>query len=212
MKFEFSLPPSTSEQTELKKLGFSDSDFEPANAIKLSSDPVPLASLKESLQCSICHNIMKEPVISKVCFHSFCKDCIFNLLSNEPEKVCPLCQYPIYSCKNLHPNSLLQQIIDKLTPSADFTPLPKKRQARQPSVEVQLIKDPLDDNIRQVPYSFIHLPPSLKFSSLLKVVKHQLPESNPKRLFLDGDTLDLQLTLRDLAAEEDFLQIYYSSI
>lgn len=43
---------------------------------------------KDLLNCPICYDIFKEPIIGSTCGHSFCNACIKNCTSNE----CPLCK------------------------------------------------------------------------------------------------------------------------
>lgn len=42
----------------------------------------------ENFYCSICHELFKNPVITKECNHSFCYNCIFQI----EKPYCPLCR------------------------------------------------------------------------------------------------------------------------
>ncbi|KAK9686908.1 E3 ubiquitin-protein ligase traf7 [Basidiobolus ranarum] len=64
-----------------------------------------------SLQCPICHDVCKDPLITSVCNHSYCAACIYQSLDLEP--FCPLCRTRIQH-DMLHSNLALNSVIGEL--------------------------------------------------------------------------------------------------
>ncbi|KAI8922747.1 quinon protein alcohol dehydrogenase-like superfamily [Entophlyctis helioformis] len=64
-----------------------------------------------SLQCPICQDIYRDPVITSGCHHSFCASCITQSLTFESN--CPLCRRRLQP-QDLHPNLALAGLIGEL--------------------------------------------------------------------------------------------------
>lgn len=125
------IPTGESSLTELSRHFFGGSSFFSHGQSDLLSSPSPssLASLAgedlqhgeespvifvnplaSSLICPIHKDIMSDPVVSIVCGHSFCRDCIIKHLG--PDPCCPLDQKPIQSPGQLVPNIALSDHIN----------------------------------------------------------------------------------------------------
>jgi hypothetical protein len=63
--------------------------------------------LESTLTCSICLNIVSDPVLTK-CSHSFCKECLTRWLYSRSQ--CPMCRKPIF-CQDTISNLPLQNLI-----------------------------------------------------------------------------------------------------
>lgn len=74
-------------------------------------------SLKEMLQkkldCSICLEILKDPVCLKDCLHRFCSDCLDEHFKNG-WRTCPLCRSNFVLKRNVKTDHLVKDIIDIL--------------------------------------------------------------------------------------------------
>ena len=87
--------------------------------------------LPDDLKCIICMDVYINPVVLG-CGHSFCKDCLKDLLKDKP--VCPTCRTPsFYGSDNLNPNFALKALIETRYP-AEL----RRRQAE----EMELGKEP----------------------------------------------------------------------
>ncbi|KAL1918510.1 uncharacterized protein VTP21DRAFT_3170 [Calcarisporiella thermophila] len=64
-----------------------------------------------SLYCPVCHDLLKDPLITQGCSHSYCANCIFQAV--EVENFCPLCRARI-NVADLHPNLALAAVIQEL--------------------------------------------------------------------------------------------------
>ncbi|GAB1292466.1 Tripartite motif-containing protein 30A [Apodemus speciosus] len=75
-----------------------------------------LEKIKEEVTCSICLELLKEPVTAE-CNHSFCQACITltyeSSRNTEGEDKCPVCQVP-YTFGNLRPNQHVANIVESL--------------------------------------------------------------------------------------------------
>ncbi|RWR99817.1 hypothetical protein B4U79_18743 [Dinothrombium tinctorium] len=45
--------------------------------------------------CSICLDVLEEPLELMACDHCFCKGCLYNLVKDRRRRKCPLCRSPI---------------------------------------------------------------------------------------------------------------------
>uniref|UniRef100_A0A8C8VGE4 RING-type domain-containing protein n=1 Tax=Pelusios castaneus TaxID=367368 RepID=A0A8C8VGE4_9SAUR len=74
-------------------------------------------SLEEELSCPICLDIYKEPV-SLSCGHTFCKECIQEVIDTHQQKPwgtysCPICQVDLVPFPKLQKNFQLCRIVEK---------------------------------------------------------------------------------------------------
>jgi Zinc finger, C3HC4 type (RING finger) len=60
--------------------------------------PVPLrpAEVPADLTCAICLSIPLEPVLTRLCEHLFCKDCLHTSLRTQPLPTCPVDRLPFF--------------------------------------------------------------------------------------------------------------------
>ncbi|XP_014814683.1 PREDICTED: breast cancer type 1 susceptibility protein isoform X2 [Calidris pugnax] len=73
-----------------------------------------LSAMLKNLECPICLDVVKEPVSTK-CDHTFCRFCMFKLLSKKKKGVtqCPLCKTEVTK-RSLKENSRFKQLIEGL--------------------------------------------------------------------------------------------------
>ncbi|KAM9267476.1 breast cancer type 1 susceptibility protein [Morus bassanus] len=73
-----------------------------------------LAAMQKNLECPICLDVVEEPVSTK-CDHTFCRFCMFKLLSKKKKDViqCPLCKTEVTK-RSLKENSRFKELIDGL--------------------------------------------------------------------------------------------------
>ena len=66
----------------------------------------------EDFQCSICTDLVTEPIILRPCQHMFCKRCIDGLVGNDMEAIrCPYCQTEFFSPSDLiQPQRIVRQV------------------------------------------------------------------------------------------------------
>eukprot|EP01114_Cavostelium_apophysatum_P018449 TRINITY_DN5705_c0_g1_i1.p1 TRINITY_DN5705_c0_g1~~TRINITY_DN5705_c0_g1_i1.p1 ORF type:complete len:525 (-),score=98.33 TRINITY_DN5705_c0_g1_i1:81-1655(-) len=62
-----------------------------------------------NLLCPICHELYKNPIITRECGHSFCEVCIFQI----DNSLCPLCRRKI-NLSEVHQNLVLDQLVKEL--------------------------------------------------------------------------------------------------
>ncbi|KAK7023443.1 E3 ubiquitin-protein ligase rnf8 [Paramarasmius palmivorus] len=60
---------------------------------KLKNARIPIAKVKEAVQCEICYEPMSQAVMIQGCGHSFCSGCLEKWRRKQPE--CPSCRKPI---------------------------------------------------------------------------------------------------------------------
>mmetsp|Transcript_58618 Transcript_58618/g.113102 ORF Transcript_58618/g.113102 Transcript_58618/m.113102 type:complete len:96 (+) Transcript_58618:97-384(+) len=72
--------------------------------------------LEDLLQCSLCHDRMREPA-SLCCGHSFCQACLRQALRHRHE--CPICRAPCYTVTDPRPNIALASLIQQAFPQTD---------------------------------------------------------------------------------------------
>ncbi|KAJ8024961.1 Breast cancer type 1 susceptibility protein-like [Holothuria leucospilota] len=70
-----------------------------------------LTQMQKNLECSICLELLQDPVLTK-CEHHFCNFCILALLQSKrrPSAPCPLCKEPITK-RSLTTHSTLKSIV-----------------------------------------------------------------------------------------------------
>ncbi|NXS96388.1 BRCA1 protein, partial [Jacana jacana] len=73
-----------------------------------------LSAMQKNLECPICLDMVKEPVSTK-CDHTFCRFCMFKLISKKKKGVtqCPLCKTEVTK-RSLKENSRFKQLIEGL--------------------------------------------------------------------------------------------------
>ncbi|XP_010119973.1 PREDICTED: breast cancer type 1 susceptibility protein [Chlamydotis macqueenii] len=73
-----------------------------------------LSAMQKNLECPICLDVVEEPVSTK-CDHTFCRFCMFKLLSKKKKGVtqCPLCKTEVTK-RSLKENSRFKQLIEGL--------------------------------------------------------------------------------------------------
>ncbi|XP_071433718.1 breast cancer type 1 susceptibility protein [Pithys albifrons albifrons] len=73
-----------------------------------------LSAMQKNLECPICLDVVQEPVSTK-CDHTFCRFCMFKLLSKKKKGVaqCPLCKTEVTK-RSLKENSRFKQLIEGL--------------------------------------------------------------------------------------------------
>ncbi|XP_062451854.1 breast cancer type 1 susceptibility protein [Rhea pennata] len=73
-----------------------------------------LSAMQKNLECPICLDVIKEPVSTK-CDHTFCRFCMFKLLSKKKKDAiqCPLCKTEVTK-RSLQENSRFKQLIEGL--------------------------------------------------------------------------------------------------
>ncbi|NXO03374.1 BRCA1 protein, partial [Rhinopomastus cyanomelas] len=73
-----------------------------------------LSAMQKNFECPICLELMKWPVSTK-CDHTFCRFCMFKLLSNKKQGVtqCPLCKTEVTK-RSLKENATFKQLIEGL--------------------------------------------------------------------------------------------------
>ena len=87
----------------------------------------------EEFNCSICWNLMCQPVTT-TCGHTFCKACLQSTLRHKRE--CIMCRTPVFqqTCiRQLPVNIMLQNIIEKRYPktSAKLKQIQEKQRAEE---------------------------------------------------------------------------------
>lgn len=82
-------------------------------------------TIKEQLTCSICYDILDQPVSVLDCLHTFCKDCIDPWLMEK--RTCPSCRAV---ARGTTPNSNLNALVDLLCPEARKAREEEKQLAR----------------------------------------------------------------------------------
>ncbi|RKP13808.1 WD40-repeat-containing domain protein [Piptocephalis cylindrospora] len=68
--------------------------------------------LSHALKCPICHDLLRAPLITRGCSHSFCAVCIHRSIQHEP--ACPLCRARLHD-GDLHPNLALSAVCEEVT-------------------------------------------------------------------------------------------------
>jgi hypothetical protein len=68
-------------------------------------------SIDSKFECSICYNVLTQPMIIENCSHTFCKNCIMHMLTKDSIP-CPLCKQT-FNKKNIIENKLLEKQINK---------------------------------------------------------------------------------------------------
>mmetsp|Transcript_35477 Transcript_35477/g.110673 ORF Transcript_35477/g.110673 Transcript_35477/m.110673 type:complete len:285 (+) Transcript_35477:36-890(+) len=62
---------------------------------RLEATDIPDVPLRDPVECSICHQVMCEPVTAQ-CSHSFCRQCLAqHSLQASAGRLCPVCQEPV---------------------------------------------------------------------------------------------------------------------
>ena len=80
---------------------------------------ISYSDLRALFSCSICKEIMKEPVILKKCLHRYCGSCISNWYNSSPYKKlkCPICQKPLASRRDWARDSIFSQLVASISAS-----------------------------------------------------------------------------------------------
>lgn len=79
-----------------------------------SEKSAPTEEIEPELECVVCNDILYQPV-SINCGHSFCKECLINVLRTKPQ--CPLCRTPTFLQEsNLKQNVIIQSLIENKYP------------------------------------------------------------------------------------------------
>ncbi|KAF5203654.1 E3 ubiquitin protein ligase drip2 [Thalictrum thalictroides] len=94
----------------------------------------------DCLTCPLCFNLFTEATTICLCFHTFCRACIYQKLEGDRKNCCPVCNVYLGSCpeEKLRPDNNLQAIRIKVFPvkkSSAFenksrTPMLTKRKER----------------------------------------------------------------------------------
>ena len=80
---------------------------------QIVEDKTPEEDFEEEFVCSICLDLMFQPVTTK-CGHTFCRACLKKALGVKRE--CTICRDPIADDGSLPVNITLQKIIEKKYP------------------------------------------------------------------------------------------------
>ena len=107
------------------------------------------------LECVICNDILFQPV-SINCGHSYCKQCLINILRTKPS--CPVCRTPTFLQENnLKQNVILQNIIEHKYPEHV-----KRRKAEMVTITEENTISGTKEPTERIPIS---LPPILTFNT-----------------------------------------------
>ncbi|CAG9315261.1 unnamed protein product [Blepharisma stoltei] len=120
MRPQYREKPSPEECEELKKLGLENDDINEAFIpLDLSEEKVPFTCIKKILECPLCGQILRDPLISKLCAHIFCMECILMHLNTSQIKDCPKCHVPLDNESNLDPAYFIESILAKIIQSSE---------------------------------------------------------------------------------------------
>lgn len=81
------------------------------------NDSISIKTFKDLFMCSICFNILKEPVAVRNCLHKFCQQCLEEL--HRTSKQCPQCRTQIASRRVWRPDSKFSEILKILIDDID---------------------------------------------------------------------------------------------
>ncbi|CAO2837090.1 unnamed protein product [Amaranthus hypochondriacus] len=90
---------------------------------------VSRAVLAACMTCPICNKLVRQATTISLCLHTFCKQCIYDKLSDEDVDSCPVCDVNL-GCipeEKLRPDNNLADIRAKIFP-------PRRRQIAEPEV------------------------------------------------------------------------------
>ncbi|CAO2623155.1 E3 ubiquitin-protein ligase RING2 [Lemmus lemmus] len=79
-----------------------------------------------NIRCPICLDAMKNTMITKTCFHRFCKDCIVTAL-RRGNKECPVCRSKLISKRSLDPDPQFDALIMKMCSSFTENDAPQEK-------------------------------------------------------------------------------------
>jgi len=115
--------------TDMKNsLGLNSNAQEESKYVKKNENDLPLLLITEEMfECSLCHQLLMEPVTTS-CGHSYCKGCILRALDHDNR--CPLCRTVIHISPDHGVSVMLQQMI-----LANF---PLQYQARKDELDKEL--------------------------------------------------------------------------
>lgn len=83
---------------------------------------VSLPELEDRLQCPICLEVFKEPLMLR-CGHSYCKGCLVSLSCHlDAELRCPVCRQAVDGSSSPPPNVSLARVIEALRLPGDPEP------------------------------------------------------------------------------------------
>ena len=74
-------------------------------------------NLKDALTCSICYDLVKDPLAVRSCLHKFCFKCIEH--QHKEMKQCPHCRMAIGCKRHLKADNRFRQLIKLLVPDID---------------------------------------------------------------------------------------------
>ncbi|CAN1233532.1 E3 ubiquitin protein ligase DRIP2 [Linum perenne] len=83
----------------------------------------PVAKVKRSIleacmKCPLCNKLLRQATTISLCLHTFCRKCIYDLLSDDEVDTCPVCDIDlgILPVEKLRPDHNLQDIRAKVFP------------------------------------------------------------------------------------------------
>lgn len=176
--------------------------------IKISSN-----TIRQELECPICLSIFKDPTMSSVCGHVFCRTCITKQAEqNSVNFRCPTCSKKIDN--EFIPATFMANILDKVIPNmhefraaedkilkeqlakhfSTFDPVLKEANSRHKSkrpahneddkIEFRLLKDSFKSSLHNLKNSYVRIPQTVKASVILKLLENQLSAPYPNTLFV----------------------------
>ncbi|CAF1314119.1 unnamed protein product [Rotaria magnacalcarata] len=72
---------------------------------------VPVDPIVKSLSCPICLDLFNRTMVTTICLHRFCADCIHRWLKSD-NKVCPTCRKTLKSKRYLRSDSRTDLLVD----------------------------------------------------------------------------------------------------
>jgi len=77
--------------------------------------------IEDEFICSICHDVLKDPVLVETCEHTFCANCIQHWIKNN--RTCPIDRSEIQNIHLHQPQRSFKSLLGKLKISCDFDKL-----------------------------------------------------------------------------------------
>lgn len=229
---QFRESPSLEEREELKAFGLEDCEIDqPYLPMDLPQEKIPFLVFKTNIECPICFKVLSEPLISKLCAHTFCKECIERHMEQSEYKDCPKCHFPIESSSNLQTANFAVNILNKLYKNLGVeqgrsenieNPRKRKKCENETKFEFVLINDPLDSDIYPISQNYLSIGDSSKIGIICKIINSMLPENSAKaeKLYIYDETksllvLNKENSIRELAEICQKLarwDVFYSSL
>uniref|UniRef100_A0A915EDV7 RING-type E3 ubiquitin transferase n=1 Tax=Ditylenchus dipsaci TaxID=166011 RepID=A0A915EDV7_9BILA len=87
---------------------------QPSQTPQFITDIHSLHKFEDGLRCSLCKELMRDPVLVKTCLHRFCSNCIHKQASGGL-KTCPTCNILLSKKDPFRPDPNFAAIIEKVS-------------------------------------------------------------------------------------------------